>query len=343
MIYRRIWYLVLVLFAFSCFFSGCERHDKQQDKSVPKITGNKYAVPESLFTLRFLPKWLPQAQFAGVYMAKEKGFYPSKGLNVEILTGGMNRLPHASLMDGTADVTSLFLLSALKSYYNGKPIVNIAQLSQKNATLIVGCKSSSLKSLNDLRGKKIGVWRDDSGDIAKIFLKEMGLDPELIILDWSVNLFSCNAIDAMNVMRYNEYHRILMTGLDEKDLLVIDPADYGFDIVDEGLYTTQNFYNQHKMQCQQFVKATMEGWVYAFNHKDETLDVVLRYQRENHQPANRNHQAWMLDTMEDVILCQPCYVGVLREQDYNRAQNLMLKHGLLTKPIDYKVFYPHAK
>ncbi|MBP7205398.1 MAG: ABC transporter substrate-binding protein [Candidatus Cloacimonetes bacterium] len=162
-----------------------------------------------------------------------------------------------------------------------------------------------------------------------------------IPIDWSVNLLLNDAIDMMNAMVYNEYNRILMSGLREEDLVVFDLADYGFDLAEDGLYATKEFYERHKQQCHDFAAATLEGWIYAQSHKGETLDVVMRYLRENHLPANREHQAWMLDHMISKIMEDPNRVGQLELHDFDLAQKILMDRGLLANPVGYKSFFPH--
>lgn len=274
-------------------------------------------------------------------MAKEKGFYRKRGLDVEILSGGLEHPPYSSLMDGYADISNLNLVTALSYYNTGKPLVNLAQISQKNSTLLVGKKSSGIKTIEDLRDKRIGVWRGESGIHTILFLENLKQNIQVIPLDWSVNLLLNNAIDLMSVMDYNEYNRILMSGLNEDELVVFNLADYGYSLVDDGLYTTKSFYDKYPKQCQDFAAATIEGWIYAINHQDETLNVVLRYQREAYLPANPEHQRWMLAHMKDRVLEDPKLVGYLHQEDFDFVQSILIERGLISKPIDYHTFYPH--
>ena len=329
--------VVLMLFVLSscgdkCIDSGRSKKNRPSMEEVQ---------PGELFKLRYRLKWLHQAQFAGAYMAKEKGFYQAWGLDVEFLPGGGDHPPYQSLMEGSADIASFNLVTALK-YHNPKnPAVLMAQISQKNSTVLVGKKSSGIKTIQDLDGKKIGVWREEGGDHTLFFLESLGLNIRAIPMDWSVNLLLENAVDMINAMYYNEYHRLLMTGLDEEDLVVFDLADYGFDLVDDGIYTTRDFFEKHPRQCRDFTAATLEGWNYAFQNPEETLAVVLRYLRENHQPANLEHQAWMLEHIKSRILENPARVGYLDPKDFDLANRILIERGIIDKPVDYQTFYPH--
>jgi NitT/TauT family transport system substrate-binding protein len=296
-----------------------------------------------LFKIRYRLKWLHQAQFAGVYMAKEKGFYLARGLDVEILQGGLDNPPYKSLIEGDSDISDMNLITALINYDKGPPLVNLAQISQKNCTYLVGKKSSGIRSIQDLRGKKVGVWRDEAGEHVRLFLESLDIDINIIPVDWSVNLLLNDAIDMMNVMSYNEYHRILMAGLDKDELVAFDLKDYHYDLVDDGIYATKPYYDRYTKQCQDFAEATLQGWKYALNHRGEALNLVLRYLRESHLPANPEHQNWMLSFMPGRILENPSKAGFLEERDFDLVQSILLDGGLVKQAVKYEEFYPNAR
>jgi NitT/TauT family transport system substrate-binding protein len=299
--------------------------------------------PQETVPIRFRPQWRHQAQFAGVYIAAEKGFYRNYGLDVEIQSGGPDFPAYEALVSGQSDIVTLFLSTALNRYSQETPLVNLAQISQRSAIMLVGKRSPSLNRIEQLNGKKIGLWRNDFREPSLIFFQEKGLNVEPVPIDWSVNLLLNNAIDMMNVMLYNEYHQVLMAGLDKEELFEIRLSDEGYNIVEDGIYTTEEFYQKNPEACRQFAEATIDGWIYALNHPEETLEVVIRRMRQDHIAANRPHQAWMLDKMKELILADPDNIGVLSKKDFDFAQTLMYKHDLLRQKIDYRAFCPNAK
>ncbi len=332
---------VALLLALLTLSAGCGSKEPASTAPKPATPAPKTTPAKKLFKLRYRMKWLYQAQFAGALVAKDKGFYAQRGLEVEILSGGGDHPPYQSLVDGSADISNLNLITALDYHVTDHPLVCLAQISQKCSTVLVGKKTSGIKTITDLEGKKIGVWRDEGGDHVRFFLESLGLNIRVVPIDWSVNLLLNDAIDMMNAMVYNEYNRILMSGFREEDLVVLDLADYGFGLVEDGLYATKDFYELHKQQCEDFTAATIEGWIYAQSHKGEALDVVLRYLRENKLPANPEHQAWMLDHMIPKIMEDPHRVGQLELHDFNLAQKILMDRGILANPVDYGSFFPH--
>ena len=94
---------------------------------------------KTVFT--FIPQWRPQAQFAGFYVAYDKGFYKDVGLNVRFLTGGPDAPSPEYLKDGRADFATMWLSTALQMRAHGVKLVNIAQLLQRSSLTIVAWRS----------------------------------------------------------------------------------------------------------------------------------------------------------------------------------------------------------
>ena len=276
-------------------------------------------------------------------MAAKKGFYRNYGLDVEIQPGGPDYPAYETLEKGKSDVVQLFLLTALSRDAGKNNLVNLAQISQKSSLMLVGKKNRGINSIRDLNKKSIGLWRTDFRELSLIFLKQHKLEMDIVNVDWTINLFMNDVIDLMNVMLYNEYHQILQAGSNPEELFTIPFSDVGLNILEDGLYTTRDFYNKYPNECKRFATATMDGWLYAINNQEETLDTVLDIMRRHHIKANRPHQAWMLKELKDVILAKPGIIGVLQEPDYVAAQNLLIRQNIPTTNQEYRSFYPNAQ
>jgi len=306
------------------------------------IRAGKSGVHQDLFRIRYRPKWQAQAQFAGIYMAESRGIYEQYGLDVEIQ--GLLQAQDAidSLKSGTSDVVHLDLLRAIDVQRDSTWITNIGQINQKNAILLVGKRSRGINSLNDFKGKKLGEWRSGSYLITDIFLKGSKIPMEIVPIDGSINLFTQNVVDVVNVMRYNEYHQLLQAGIKEEDLFVADLSELGYQIPDEGFYVSKEFYSLHPNECKAFVDATMDGWLYAFSHPEEAIDEVVKRMQQDNIRANRAHQRWMLDKMKEVIMPIAGDLGKLKKTDYQNALKLMTEYYDFTRDIPFEEFCPNA-
>ncbi len=293
-------------------------------------------------SVSFTPQWYHQAQFAGFYMAQKKGFYHNFGLNV-IIKPGSTESPGAKVLnEGTSDFSTLFLLTAMREFASGNRLVNIAQLSQQSSLMLVGKKSSGIQSISSLNNKRVGLWRSDFHELSKIFLANNKLTVDLIPIDNSIDIFVSGAVDAMNVMEYNELHQLYQAGYNPEELWTYFFKSDDLSIPEDGIYTTEEFYTRYPDICKDFADASLQGWIYAINHPEETLDVVMEVMKEAFLPANRPHQSWMLGKIRESILAKHDF-GKLHRSDFDRTNKILLDNGMIDKAIEYHEFYPNAE
>ncbi len=339
--------LATLLLMAAVGFYGCN-HEPTPDPEAEAHTrsgqraGDGSAIAtDGLPKIVFAPHWLPQAQFAGFYVAQEMGFYAAKGLDVEIIhpTASINNLQY--LMDGKADIISSFLISALNHKQSGIDLVNIAQLSQHSAIMFVTKKSRGIQNLSDLDGKRVGIWLSGFQETPMALARKQSIDIEWVPILSTVNLFLLDGLDAMTVMWYNEYHQVYLSGIDHDELNQFFMSDYGFNIPEDGIYVLNETYRNRGEDLTRFVEATLEGWDYAAANREFTVDLVIRLMKESNIPANRTHQSWMLEKILEVH----CYrnKGVPRtyldRSDFDQALNVMRRHHHTEKNVDYEAFF----
>ena len=222
----------------------------------------------------FATQWLPQAQFAGYYVAREKGFYDEAGLDVTIKYPPTTGNVMSYLTDGTADIISQFLISAMKARSAGTDLVNIAQFSEHYAILFVSLKESGIKTLDDIRGKKVGIWKSGFYEAPKAFLANKKINVQWVPIASTVNLFLMNGIDVMTVMWYNEYNQLYLSGINEDEMNTFFLSKYGYDIPEDGLYALSKTLKVKPENLSAFVKASLKGWQYAAAHFFNTRSKV---------------------------------------------------------------------
>jgi NitT/TauT family transport system substrate-binding protein len=192
-----------------------------------------------------------------------------------------------------------------------------------------------------MNGRKVGLWGGDLSipvyalfDRERITVREV---PQGI----TVNLFLRGGIDVASAMWYNEYHTLLISGVDPEELNTIFIADEGLRYPEDGLYALDSTARARPAITAEFVRASLEAWNYAFDHPDETLDLVVRRMREANLPANRVHQRWMLDRMRDLM--QPTSAGASRGQlsqaDYVAVGESMKRESLISTYPPFAEFH----
>ena len=130
---------------------------------APRPCGDLRPWLQALILKKFsyLPHWSPQAQFAGYYMALQKGVYRRHGIDLTILQGGPPVPPWNTCGTKQADVATLWLSSALQLVDQGVEMVNVGQVIQRSALVLVTKKSSGIETPQQMNGKKIALWPAD--------------------------------------------------------------------------------------------------------------------------------------------------------------------------------------
>ncbi|MCK4640316.1 MAG: ABC transporter substrate-binding protein [Candidatus Marinimicrobia bacterium] len=286
-------------------------------------------------------QWVPQAQFAGYYVAQNLGIYDKHGIDLTIIPGGPNISVIDCIKSGKADFGTFFLLNATKRVAQGIPLVNIAQISRRSALILVAKKSSGIYRPEDMNEKKIGIYKEDFSDIPMAFISANQLNVTIVPIATGINIFLHGGTDVTNVMWYNEYHTILNCGYNADELSTFYMSDYGFNVPEDGIYCLRSIYDAHPEVCERFVEATMEGWLYAFQHPSEALDMIIKEMKAVHIPANLAHQQWMLARMQDIILPDGGYEfsTFLSEETYEMTGQILLKNASIGKLPAYDQFY----
>lgn len=314
----------LLFFVLIMFISGVSGQVKSQ-AALEKVS--------------LIPQWYPQAQFAGYYMAYEKGIYKRYGLDVTIISGGPENPPTQLLTEGKAHFSTTWLSSSLQNFSHGIKLVNIAQIIQKSALMFITTKSSGIKSPEDMNGKKVSVWSGDFQLQPVAFIDQFKLKVNYIEQRNSLNLFLRGGVDVISAMWYNEYHTILNSGYNPDELNTFFFYDYDLNFPEDGIYCMAKTYTENPRLCEKFVRASLEGWQYAFDHPEMTLDVIIRYKKEQHLPVNRPHQRWMLNRMKDIIIVEGVLTGRLYRDDYLRVANELKKRQLIKEIPEFSSFY----
>jgi NitT/TauT family transport system substrate-binding protein len=307
--------------------------------------GAGLSAASELIKVSLVPHWIPQAQFAGYMVALEKGFYREAGMDLNLLRGGPDNPPFKALREGRATFGSDWVSAGIRTKVSGTPVVNIGQITQRSALMLVAKKRSGIRSVRDLEGKRIGLWGGNFQIQPMAFFRKYDLSVTTVPLYSRVNLFLKGAVDAISAMWYNEYHIILDSGYNPDELTLFFFSDYGLNFPEDGLYCLEETYRADPGLCKRLVQASLRGWLYAFEHEAETVDLVMRYAEAAHTGTNKAHQRWMLRRMKDLILPDgdKSGLGKLKEVDYNTVGETMKSLNLVEDIPPYDDFYRGEK
>ena len=188
-------------------------------------------------------KWVTQAQFAGYYVALDKGFYKDEGLNVTIKPGGPDVAPAQVIAGGGADVVLDWMPSALASREKGLDLVNIAQPFKSSGMWLTCRKDAGISSPADFADKTLGVWFYGNefpflSWMSKLGLKTDGSAGGVTVLKQGFNVDPILQGQAacVSTMSYNEYWQVIDAGLSADDLVVFKYEDEGVSTLEDGMY-----------------------------------------------------------------------------------------------------------
>ena len=283
----------------------------------------------------FTPQATAQAQFAGYYVALEQGFYAEEGLDVVIVHPYVTQSAVESIWEGVCIATTLPLPMAMKTIDNGLPLVNILQTSMNSGLMVVSRSGEDPLKLGKAR---VASFRAGFGLMARC----LATDYEWVTTASMVNLFTAGAVDATLAMSFDEYYKLLQTGLVSPDRGVYRFEEGEYNIQEDGVYVTRAFYEAHREVCEGFARASRRGWEWVSEHREESLDIVMRYVKEHRIATNRTLQGLMLD--EVLRLQQDRDSGVrefrLRRDMVEKANDTMLRAGVLIGPVTYEELMP---
>ena len=285
-------------------------------------------------TIVFTPQWTAQAQFAGYYVAEAKGFYREAGVKVKIEHPSATQPAMTRLRNNECQATTLQLCQAMEIVDEGIPLVNILQTSMNNAMVIVSARD---KDPLTQKGARVGIWSVGFGQLAICMSIKDHLDYEWIRFAQNVNLFVAGALDATLAMSCNEYYQLVQAGIKMTDKNVYRFCDHGYNVQEDGVYMTRDYYAKHKDQARRFAQASRKGWEWAAQHPDEALDIVMQYVDKNHIATNRVMQRLML---KEVLRLQVDRESKKREfrlrpDMVKRASSLMVENRMLTRDVTY--------
>lgn len=283
----------------------------------------------------FTPQWTAQAQFAGYYVAKEKGFYKQAGLDVDIVHPSITQPAISRVRNNESQATTLGLCQALEVIDDGIPMVNILQTSMNTSLVLV-----SRKDVDPLKqpGMKVGIWSTGFGQLAICMSIKEHLNYEWVRFASNVNLFVSGAIDATLVMSYNEYYQLAQAGVKLTERNVYRFSNHDYNVQEDGLYMTRAYYDEHRDEARRFAQASKKGWEWAVAHPDETLDIVMDYVRREHIGTNRVLQKLMLAEVLNLLVDRESKKREyrLRPDMVKKASQLMVENMMLKNEVKYE-------
>lgn len=286
-------------------------------------------------------KWVHQAQFAGYYVAFDKGYYKEMGLDVEILPGGPDVVPSQKVLTGAADIGVDWVGSLLANRDKGQPLVDIAQFYQSSGMMLIARKSSGIKSVADLKGRKVGVWTGGNEFEFRAALDKYKLDNSIdnnkdmtvIKQGFEMDSFLNGQLEAAHAMTYNEYQVVLAAGVKAEELNIISYNTEGVGMLEDHLFVTEDTLKNKKEMLAKFAAASQKGWQDAIKEQSFAVDAVMK--RADKATTSREHQTRMMAEVAKLVVPDGLAadkVGFIDEVKFKTTADIALKFNVISKP-----------
>ncbi len=280
-------------------------------------------------------KWVTQAQFAGYFVAKDKGFYNDEDLNVTIKPGGPDIAPEQVIAGGGADVIVDWMGGALAAREKGVPLVNIAQPFKKSGLLMICPKSGDIQSVKDFPGHTLGVWFFGNEYPFFAWMNKEGISTDggpngvnVLKQSFDVEPLISGQADCISVMTYNELGQAIDAGFTKDKLVIFNYTDMGNDLLEDGLYVMGPDLEkpEFKDKMVRFVRASEKGWQYAIDHPDEAAQIVIDNDESGAQTLD--HQKYMMSEVAKLV--DPNDFSLSKDA-YDRTEKALLDQKIIEK------------
>ncbi len=276
--------------------------------------------------------FIPNVQFAPLYVAIEKGFYRDLGLEV--------KLDYSMETDSVALVGADEVQFAIVSgeqvplgRAQGLPVVYVLDWFQQYPVGVVSMADKNIKTPSDLKGKKVGIPGLYGASYIgfKALLNAGKIDETDVTLD-SIGYTQTEALidkleDAAVIYIANEPIKLRTEGY---QVNVLKVSDY-LPLVGNGLITNQKTIEEHPELVRAMVEATLAGIKYTIAHPDEAFEICKKYV-ENLAATDQNLQREILTA--SIELWRTDKPGYSSVDAWVNMNNLLVNMKLLKNPLE---------
>jgi len=281
-------------------------------------------------------KWLHQSQFAGYYVAKEKGFYKENRLDVVIEPGGVDFPAIQMVAGGGEDFGVTGADQILLAREKGVPVVALAVIYRKSPMVFFSLKDTAITTPQQFLGKRVGVKLGGNEELTyRAMMRMAGVDTTTVKevpVKYDITPLLTRQVDVWPGYAINEP---LVAKEKGHDVNIIWPSDYGVNLYADTLFTSEATLRERPDIVDRFVSATLRGWEYAFEHPDEAVQCTLK-QSDN---LNAEHEKRMMEASLQLLKPDGMPIGCMNRKAWLDMESLLWEHGFLKARVDVDMVF----
>jgi NitT/TauT family transport system substrate-binding protein len=317
---RLSWILALLITVVAC--------ERQQEKMV---------LDEVTVQL----KWVHQAQFAGLYVAQEKGYYARENIKVQFLEGGQDINIADAVISGKAQFGVVAPEDVLISRSRGAPLKAIAAIYRRSAVVFLAMADSHITRPQDFTGKTVASGGGEGGATRDIefqfvaLVKKLGLDLSKISVvpfDQKCTGFIKGDVDVTPAFSTGNLIRLRQEGM---KLNLIWPSDYGIHFYSDTLVTTDETIREKSGLVIRFLRATLKGWQDAIRNYEEAVTITLKYARMK----DPRFQTAMMEGLLPLVHTGEDQIGWMQPDVWQGMYDILLEEKILNAPFEVDQAY----
>jgi NitT/TauT family transport system substrate-binding protein len=280
-------------------------------------------------------KWLHQAQFAGFYVAQEKGYYAAENIHATFLAGGPGHDIIEQVIGGQADFAISAPEEILVRNSQGKPVVAIATIYRRNPSVFVTLADSGIVRPADFIGQTAAVYTSDGELQFKAMMKKLGLDISRVnivpfLLDRTP--FYGGAVDIAYAYSTTD---VIVMRKEGHAVNLIWPDDYGIHLFGDTLVTTDRMIIENPDLVTRFLRATLRGWRQAIENPETAAEITIKYAIKTDAAL----QTQIIRASYPLIHTGEDQIGWMRAEAWEEVHRMLLEQGILSQPVELNNVY----
>lgn len=298
------------------------------------------SVPPPKTAVSVQLSWTHEYSSAGFYAAQKNGHYAADGLEVRIDAGGFGPNgyiePMDEVLDGSVDFGIGSASSLIEARSQGKPLVGIASIFQRNPTAILSLPDSGIKRPQDLVGRSVMVADGGAVQLLDSLFEAQGIDKASVTIiertTYGIEPLLNKEVDALVGWIINEGVLMREANIEPNVILI---SDYGIDTYPMVLFATEQLLSQKPDVVQRFVDATIKGIQDVVANPDQSAGLALEYDKT----LVLEGQQRRLQAALPLISPAGRTIGTMEPAIWEMTEQMLIDNEVIATPVDLSKTY----